>query len=158
MKPDEVLAPLDGSPRQVFLGRGLHTLGLIDWVLRQTGAADEVIVTTFSTSVDFLSGFHNLRRRGLVRHAVMVADLKAAKKTWKLDSLMNSCFDEVFLAENHSKIVLIAAAGERISVISSQNNTYGGRTECTYIERGIPLYESLRKATETLVSKSLKRK
>jgi len=158
MKLDEMLRPLCVSSRQVYLGRGLHTLGLIDWILRQTGAADEIIVTTFSTSVEFLSGFYNLRKRGLVKRAVLVADLKASKKTWKLDSLMDSCFDDVYLAENHSKIVLIDATDERVSVISSQNNTYGGRAECTYIEKGLSLYDTLKSDMERLVSKSLKRK
>lgn len=158
MKPDEVLRPLGDSPRQAYLGRGLHTLGLIDWTLRQVGVADEVIITTFSTSVEFLSGFHNLRKRGLVRHATLITDLKAAKKTWRLDTLIDACFDSVHLAENHSKIVLIRAAGGCVAVISSQNNTYGGRIECTYIEQGEDIHASLMKGVDELLRNSLKRK
>ena len=47
----QVLKPLQQSSSQVFLGQGLHTLGLLGWILEQTGAA-HIAVTTFSTSED----------------------------------------------------------------------------------------------------------
>lgn len=158
MKPEAILSSINVRPRQVYLGRGLHTLGLISWILQQTGRADEVIVTTFSTSIDFLSGFYNLRQRGLIDKAIMVADVKAAKKTWRLDNLLNSAFDHVYLSENHSKIVLISAGDKRISVISSQNNTYGGRTECTLIDTDSEIYNTLHTAIDNLLTQSFVRK
>ena len=45
----QVLKPLQESSSQVFLGQGLHALGLLGWILEQTGPAD-ITVTTFSTS------------------------------------------------------------------------------------------------------------
>lgn len=157
MKPEEVLCPLSENPKQVYLGRGVHTLGLIDWILKQIGPAD-VIVTTFSTSIEFLSGFHNLIKKGLVKHATMVADLKACKKTVKLMPLMDQCFNEIYLAENHSKIVLLGNAGHSVCVISSQNNTYGGRIECTYMEENLDLSDKLLLGIRQMTEKSLKRK
>lgn len=37
----QVLKPLKQSSSQVYLGQGLHTLGLLGWILEQTGPADE---------------------------------------------------------------------------------------------------------------------
>lgn len=51
----QVLKPLQQSRSQVYLGQGLHTLGLLGWILEQTGPAD-VAVTTFSTSDAYLCG------------------------------------------------------------------------------------------------------
>lgn len=48
----QVLKPLQQSSSQVFLGQGIHTLGLLGWILEQTGAA-HIAVTTFSTSDAF---------------------------------------------------------------------------------------------------------
>lgn len=48
----QVLKPLRQSSSQVFLGQGLYTLGLLGWILEQTGQAD-IAVTTFSTSDAF---------------------------------------------------------------------------------------------------------
>lgn len=154
MKPDEVFKPVSEADSQVYLGRGIHTLGLISWLLPQNGVSD-VFVTTFSTSVEFLSGFFNLRKTGLIRHAVMVADLKASRKTAKLMPLVEKCFDEVYLAENHSKVVLLHGA-DALSVISSQNNTYGGRIECTYLCRSGRIHQDLLAGVRKMIDKSLK--
>lgn len=129
---NSLLKPLSRCPLQSFLGKGLHTLGLLDWILRQTGRAD-VYVSTFSTSDAFLRGFFNLRKKGLIGHSVLLADLKASRKTVKLYREMQCCFDSVYLAMNHSKVVLVQNDRNLVTVISSQNQTYGDRAECTVI-------------------------
>ena len=97
-KVNQILKPLEINPTQYYLGTGLHTLGLLGWILEQTGRAD-VYVSTFSTSDAFLSGFHRLRKRGLINNASLVAE-----------------YDKY-----------------TVSVISSQNQTYGDRAECTMV-------------------------
>lgn len=127
-----ILQPLNKQSFQCYLGTGLHTLGLLGWILEQTGRAD-VYVSTFSTSDAFLSGFYRLKKRGMIGNSVLVADLKASRKTMQLYRLMQSCFDTVYLSMNHSKIVLVQNERYTISVISSQNQTYGDRAECTMV-------------------------
>ena len=127
-----ILQPLSRCATQTYLGTGLHTLGLLNWILQQTGRAD-VYVSTFSTSEAFLNGFYNLRKKKLIRHSVLLADLKASRKTLHLYRLMQSCFDSVYLGMNHSKIVLVQNDSHLVSVISSQNQTYGDRAECTMV-------------------------
>ena len=135
----QVLKPLQQSSSQVFLGQGLHTLGLLGWILEQTGAA-HIAVTTFSTSDAFLCGVINLRKRGLVDSSVLVADIKASSKTLKLKRLMTEAFDDVRLTLNHSKIMLVSNAEWLVSVITSQNQTYGDRAECTFISLDRDVY------------------
>ena len=130
--PSEILRPMATHPLQSHLGRGLHTLGLLGWILEQTGPAD-VYVSTFSTSDAFLRGFHNLRKKGLVLKSVLLADLKASQKTYRLYKEMQQCFDTVYLAQNHSKVVLVQNDRWTVTVISSQNQTYGDRAECTLV-------------------------
>ena len=90
-------------------------------------------VSTFSTSDAFLRGFYNLKKKGLVTKSVLLADLKASKKTYKLYKEMQQNFDAVYLAQNHSKVVLVQNDEWTVTVISSQNQTYGDRAECTII-------------------------
>lgn len=127
------LAPLADKPFQAYLGKGLHLLGILNWVAKHTGPFDRLFVSTYSTSDEFLSGLINLKQEGYVKAAVLIADVKAAKKTVLLEDIMKQCFDEVILAENHSKVMLIMSGEELISVISSQNQTYGGRAESTIV-------------------------
>lgn len=154
MRRDCPFLPLSDASTQYHLGTGLHTLGLLSWILKQTGRAD-VYVSTFSTSDAFLSGFLRLRRRKLIAHATLVADLKAARKTVQLYRLMQSCFDHVHLAQNHSKIVLVKSPDYTVSVISSQNQTYGDRAECTMITTDSFAYYSLLSGLRDIVDKSL---
>lgn len=131
-RPSEFLRPMTTHPVQSHLGRGLHTLGLIGWILEQTGPAD-VYVSTFSTSDAFLRGFFNLKRKGLVLKSVLLADLKASKKTYRLYKEMQLSFDAVYLSQNHSKVVLVQNDKWTVTVISSQNQTYGDRAETTLV-------------------------
>jgi hypothetical protein len=154
MKQAYPFRPLSDVPTQYHLGTGLHTLGLLRWILKQTGRAD-VYVSTFSTSDAFLCGFLRLRRRKLIANATLVADLKAARKTVQLYRLMQSCFDHVHMAQNHSKIVLVKNENYQVAVISSQNQTYGDRAECTMITTDLKAYYSLLAGLRDIVDKSL---
>ena len=133
---------------------GLHTLGLLGWILSQTGRAD-VWVSTFSTSDAFCSDFLNLRKKGLIGKASLVADLKALRKTIQLAKLMSSCFDNVYLAQNHSKIVLVQNERWTVSVISSQNQTYGDRAECTMVTTSQQAFLDLYTGLDRIIKKSI---
>ena len=146
-----ILQPLSSCVTQTYLGTGLHTLGLLSWILQQTGRAD-VYVSTFSTSEAFLNGFHNLRKKELIAHGVLLADLKASRKTVKLYRLMQACFDSVYLGMNHSKIVLVRNGEYRVSVISSQNQTYGDRAECTMVTTDSKSFDDLLHGLEEIVN------
>ena len=127
-----MLRPLSEKPIQAFFGEGLHTLGLLSWILRQSGKAD-VWVSSYSTSEPFLNGFCILRRKDLVRHSLLLLDQRAARKTLKLERLMANAFDHVMLGQNHSKILLVGNATWTVSVVTSQNQTYGARAESTIV-------------------------
>ncbi|RHK49716.1 hypothetical protein DW064_03025 [Segatella copri] len=120
------------------------------WILEQTGAA-HIAVTTFSTSDAFLCGVINLRKRGLVNFSVLVADIKASSKTLKLSRLMTEAFDEVKLTLNHSKVMLVANSEWLVSVITSQNQTYGDRAECTFITTDRDVYLNLNNMLNNLL-------
>ena len=151
---DDILQPLTRQSNQYFLGNGLHTLGLLGWILSQTGRAD-VWVSTFSTSDAFCSDFLNLRKKGLIGKASLVADLKALRKTIQLAKLMSSCFDNVYLAQNHSKIVLVQNERWTVSVISSQNQTYGDRAECTMVTTSQQAFLDLYTGLDRIIKKSI---
>lgn len=150
----EILQPLSRQSYQYFLGTGLHTLGLLGWILSQTGRAD-VWMSTFSTSDAFCSGFLNLRKKELIGKASLLADLKASRKTMQLVKLMSCCFDNVYLAQNHSKIMLVQNDRWTVSVISSQNQTYGDRAECTMVTTSQQAFLDLYTGFDKIIKKSI---
>lgn len=129
---DSILEPVRDTSIQAYFGQGLHTLGLLHWLLPQTGKAD-VFVSSYSTSEPFLNGFYLLRKKNLVNKAMILLDQRAARKTLKLEKLLDAAFDNVFMGQNHSKLLLIHNKNISVSVITSQNQTYGARAESTII-------------------------
>jgi len=151
-KISDILKPLASCSEQCYVGVGLHTLGLLGWILEQTGRAD-VFVSTFSTSEPFLNGIINLRKKKLIDHAALVVDVKASRKTTHLYKLMNSAFEIVRLTLNHSKIILVYTPSVKVTVVTSQNQTYGDRAECTLISTSNELYLEVLKGYHKLIDK-----
>lgn len=151
-KISDILKPLASCSEQCYVGVGLHTLGLLGWILEQTGRA-EVFVSTFSTSEAFLNGIVNLRKKKLIDRATLVVDVKASRKTTHLNKLMNSAFDLVKLTLNHSKILLVYTPSIKVTFITSQNQTYGDRAECTLISTSNELYLEVLKGYRKLIDK-----
>lgn len=120
----------------------MHTLGLLGWLLPQTGPAD-VWVSSYSTSEPFLNGFYLLRQKGLIRHSAILLDQRAARKTLQLERLLDAALDHVFLGQNHSKLLLLRSKGMAVAVITSQNQTYGARAESTIITTNPQVFEVL---------------
>ena len=127
-----LLRPVRETSLQAYFGQGLHTLGLLGWLLPQTGKSD-VWVSSYSTSEPFLNGFFLLRQKDLIGHSTILLDQRAARKTLHLERLLAATFDTVFLGQNHSKLLLVHGEDIDVSVITSQNQTYGARAESTII-------------------------
>ena len=138
-----LLAPVAEKPIQAYFGQGLHTLGLLSWLLPQMGLSD-VWVSSYSTSEAFLSGFYLLRRKNMIRHSAILLDQRAARKTLHLEQLLDAAFEHVFLGQNHSKLLLVHnCIGECVSVVTSQNQTYGARAESTIISTDHGVFDAL---------------
>lgn len=137
-----ILRPVRDVPIQAYFGQGLHTLGLLGWLLSQTGRAD-VWVSSYSTSEPFLNGFCLLRQKGMVRHSAILLDQRAARKTLRLERLLVTSFEHVFLGQNHSKLLLVRNGEMTVSVITSQNQTYGARAESTVISTDMQVFSVL---------------
>lgn len=139
---NEMLRPVCEAPIQAYFGQGLHTLGLLGWLLPQTGRAD-VWVSSYSTSEPFLNGFRLLRDKDMVRHSAILLDQRAARKTLRLEHLLEASFEHVFLGQNHSKLLLVRNSLISVAVVTSQNQTYGARAESTIITTDKSVFDVL---------------
>ena len=139
---DRLLKPLSDVPLQAYLDNRLQLFDVLEFILLQTGPA-KVYVSTFSTSEEFLRRLFSLRKRMLIIKSVLLADLKAARKTVNLYTFMSSVFDDVYLSENHSKLLLVENRW-MVTVVTSQNQTRGNRTECAIITTQPDIFLTLR--------------
>lgn len=125
---NQIIKPLSGAPLQAYLDNRIQLFDIIEKILSETGPA-EIYISTFSTSEEFLRRIYKLRQKGLITKATMLTDLKASRKTINLYTFISNVFDDVFLAENHSKVILIRNSKWMVSICTSQNQTRGNRIE-----------------------------
>lgn len=149
------LAPLSKTPCQVYFDSRTNLAEVIYQVLQQIGPS-QLTISTFSTSESFLRRLHRLKKDSLVQTCSLFLDMKATKKTMELMPMMRSLCDEVVLCQNHSKVVLMSNDTHRVAIVTSQNQTVGGRTECGVVISDFNIYNQLNDGFNHLRSAGLK--
>ncbi|WP_407403664.1 C4-dicarboxylate ABC transporter [Sodaliphilus sp.] len=147
----DVLKPLAEKPFQAYLSNVLQVADVLDWILSQVGKA-EVWQTSFSISEEFLRRLFFLERGGNVKRFNLVLDHKATNKTLKLWTFITQVIEHTYLADNHSKILLVRSdKGDTVSVVTSQNLTRGNRHESAFISTDPVIFATLHSQVEDLI-------
>lgn len=102
----DLLRPLSEKPNQVYLSNQLQVADVLDWILAQTGTA-EIWQTSFSISEEFLRRMYFISKARKVSAINLVLDFKATQKTLKLWTFIRNVAKHAYLADNHSKILLV---------------------------------------------------
>ena len=139
----DYLKPLSDVPNQAYLTNALQVADVLEWILSQVGKS-KVWQTSFSISEEFLRRLFFIEKGGKVLEFNLVLDHKATNKTLKLWSFICQVMKRTYLADNHSKILLVESeAGDTISVVTSQNLTRGNRHESTFISTDKAIFAAL---------------
>ena len=145
---DQVLKPLGDKPYQAYLSNVLQVADILEWILEQVGTA-EVWQTSFSISEEFLRRLFFIEKSGQVKRFNLVLDHKATNKTLKLWAFITQVIERTYLADNHSKILLVRSeAGDTVSVVTSQNLTRGNRSESAFITTDKEIFATLHAQVE----------
>lgn len=140
----DYLLPLQENQAQAYLTNTLQVADILEWVLQQYGDGCKVCLTTFSISEEFLRRLYFIEREFKPASFRLVLDLKATNKTLKLWPFIAQVIDEVYLADNHSKVLLVDAAdGRCVSAVMSQNLTRGNRYESALLTTYVAEYYTL---------------
>lgn len=146
-----ILSPLDKAPFQVYLDNTIQIADILEWVLGQVGRS-EVWQTPFSISEEFLRRLFFIEKSGAVSRFSLILDHKATNKTLSLWAFISQVIENTYLADNHSKVLLVKSeAGDTVSVITSQNLTRGNRFESTLIATDKSLFCTLQSRIEEMI-------
>jgi len=116
---------------------------ILEWILQQVGYA-EVWQTSFSISEEFLRRLFFICKANKVSRINLVLDHKATNKTLKLWAFITQVIGRTYLADNHSKILLVKSErGDTVSVVTSQNLTRGNRAESAFISTDPDIFAGL---------------
>lgn len=149
----EILAPLAQKPNQAYLSNAVQVADILEWILQQVGYA-EVWQTSFSISEEFLrrlfficsstQSLGSAKNANKVSRINLVLDHKATNKTLKLWAFITQVIERTYLADNHSKILLVKSErGDTVSVVTSQNLTRGNRAESAFISTDPDIFAGL---------------
>ena len=148
----DYLKPLRDKPYQAYLSNALQVADILDWVLQQLGKS-EVWQTSFSISEEFIRRLFFIEKSGLVNRFNLVLDHKATNKTLKLWAFITQVINTTYLADNHSKVLLVKSEkGEVVSIITSQNLTRGNRSESAVVTTDPELFATLHAQIQDLIT------
>lgn len=149
-----ILKPLESRPLQSYFSNRYQLADIIEAVLAQIGNA-HIYISTFSTSEEFLRRIWRLKNDGRVLSFSLFCDHRAARKTLSLYHFIKSLADNIYLCENHSKVVLLFNDAHLVSIVTSQNQTRGNRFECGVVSTDNHLFYQLKGGFNALQDKSL---
>ena len=148
----QILRPLKETPFQAYLSNAVQVADILEWILSQVGVA-EVWQTSFSISEEFLRRLFFITKDKKVSRINLVLDHKATNKTLKLWAFITQVIERTYLADNHSKILLVRSeTGETVSVITSQNLTRGNRHESAFISTSPEIFANLYEQVNDLIT------
>lgn len=149
---DQILCPLKETPFQAYLSNAVQVADILEWILSQVGIA-EVWQTSFSISEEFLRRLFFICKANKVSRINLVLDHKATNKTLKLWAFITQVIERTYLADNHSKILLVKGEnGASVSVITSQNLTRGNRHESAFISTSPEIFANLYDQVNDLIT------
>lgn len=148
----DILLPLCANGYQAYLSNAFQVADVLKWVLSQTGAAD-VRMTSFSISEEFLRRIFFIEKEGLVRSLDIVLDFKATNKTLKLWPFIAQTVENCYLADNHSKILLVSNELWKVAVVMSQNLTRGNRYESGFITTDAAVFDNLHQQLDYVITR-----
>ena len=149
---EDYLKPLAEHPLQSYLTNVLQVADVIEWVLSQFGKST-IWQTSFSISEEFLRRLFFIEKSGRVKAFHLVLDHKATNKTLKLWAFISQVIERTYLADNHSKILLVkSTAGDTVCVVTSQNLTRGNRSESAFISTDKEIFATLHAQVDDLIS------
>ena len=149
---DQILRPLKETPFQAYLSNAVQVADILEWILGQVGVS-EVWQTSFSISEEFLRRLFFICKDKKVSRINLVLDHKATNKTLKLWAFIAQVIERTYLADNHSKILLVKSeCGDTVSVITSQNLTRGNRHESAFISTSPEIFANLHAQVQDLIT------
>ena len=140
---EDYLKPLAEHPLQSYLTNVLQVADVIEWVLSQFGKST-IWQTSFSISEEFLRRLYFIEKSGKVNTIHLILDFKATNKTLRLWSFLTQVIGHTYLADNHSKVILIQSDDGRVAtIITSQNLTRGNRMESAVVTTSPQVFNTL---------------
>lgn len=146
----DYLQPLQPEQTQCYLTNTLQVADIVEWVLQQIGKS-VIWQTSFSISEEFIRRLYFIEKSGRVESIHLLLDFKATQKTLRLWAFLSQVIEHTYLADNHSKVILIRSDSMSVAIITSQNLTRGNRHESAVVTTDRQVFATLHAEIEDLI-------
>lgn len=143
------IKPVAENPLQAFYTDNFQLFDIIEVVLSQVSQCKQLTLTSFSISEEFVRKIFRFREQFALNDVVLFLDTKAATKVSKLNLFLKNTFDEVYLINNHGKVILFDS-DPQVSICTSQNQTRGNRKESHVISTDLVCFQTFTTAIQEM--------
>lgn len=148
----DMLHPLVPGDSQAYLSNAIQVADLLKWILDQSGPA-HVMLSSFSLSEEFLRRIFFIRKESLLLSLDIILDFKAMNKTLILWPFIAQAVENCYLADNHSKILLVYNDNWAVAAVMSQNLTRGNRYESAVVSTSTGIFNTLKSQLDFIISR-----
>jgi hypothetical protein len=151
------IKPVQENSTQAFYTDKFQLFDTIEVLLNQlSGKCNALYMTSFSISEEFIRKMFKFKNEMQIGRIILILDTKAAVKVSKILHFAKNVFDEVYLTNNHGKVILFETEALNISIGTSQNQTRGNRREATIITTDPDCFNSFRSEVAVMIEKGVK--
>jgi hypothetical protein len=148
--------PVSVNPIQAFYTDRFQLFDVIEILLGQlNNDCDTLYMTSFSISEEFIRKIWRFRQSNRIGKVIILLDGKAAAKVTRLLCFAGNVFDEVYLTNNHGKVILFDGKMP-VSICTSQNQTRGNRRESTVITTDKSCYLAFLSEIQSMIEVGVK--
>ena len=150
------IKPVSENPVQAFYTDKFQLFDIMEELLKQLpGKCNIIYITSFSISEEFIRKIWKFKQEMDIGQIVVILDGKAAVKISKLLHFAKNVFDEVYLTNNHGKVILFECMLP-VAICTSQNQTRGNRKESTIITTDAGCYQSFYDEIREMIKPGIK--
>ena len=114
---------------------------LIDHVLLHYNAPAIITLSSFSITEEAVRMFLNRRNEGLIHEISCIFDTNVKHHKLRMLFFGLQAVDHVYLAENHSKLVLFQFAGHVVTIVGSANLNINHKIESGIVTSDAGIYD-----------------
>lgn len=103
------------------------------------GTVDRMVISSFAITEAYIRRI--IRNRDQVKHITLVLDFTIASRNPRISLFAAKNVDELYLVNNHSKIIYVESGNRKMAAIMSNNATNNHR-----FEAGIIIQDSMKAA------------
>jgi hypothetical protein len=138
----------------MYLNRQVQNHHVFDYMLDKMGGVDKMVISSFAITEAYIRRI--IRNRHRIGHLTLILDFTIASRNPRISLFAGKNVDELYLVNNHSKIIYVEGGGQCMAAVMSNNATNNHRFEAGIIIQDSEKAAILGAAFEQVIKESVR--